>query len=309
VTPEPRRCHACGAKVRDSRVKCTRCGAPLEHMAPVPAPRGLPAWAPTAAVVAFAAAGALVWALAAGGPRGAEAVDVAPATEETSRPAPTAVASGNAPDGAPAAAIDAANAGAAAFRSGRFADAVTLYEQAVAASPDHPEWLNNLGQALARAGREHEAIPLLERAVAASPDTWSYRFNLAHARGRAGDWAGAVAAYEEADRLFPDDHATLYNLGLAMQRAGRDADALGPLERAVALDPSDPGFVLALAQSYVRAARPEEAARAFEKYLELAPAGADAAAAREALSLLRGGPPQPPAAGPAGAPTPAQGPA
>jgi Flp pilus assembly protein TadD len=304
---EPRRCQACGAKVRDGRVKCTRCDASLEHAAPAAPGRRLSTrW--TAAVVAgFAVCGALAWAFGSGGspPAPARAVSTGGHALSSSRvpddPGRTA-AEGSMP------AVDAANAGTAAFRDGRFADAVVLFEQAVAASPDHPEWLNNLGQALGRSGRDWEAIPYLERAVAAGPDKWTYRFNLAHARGRTGDLAGAVAAYQEADRLFPDDHVTLYNLGLALQRLGRDGEALAPLERAVALDPSDPGFVLALAQSYVRTSRRDDAARSFERYLELAPSGADAAAARDALALLRAAPAEPPAQ-PAEPPPVAQDPA
>ena len=303
---EPRRCPACGAKVRDGRATCTRCGASLEHAAPLAPGRRSPMWTTAAIVAAVAACGALAWAFgstSASPPArailtGAHAppssrVSIDPGRHAHERPMP---------------AVDAANAGAAAFRDGRFVDAVALYEQAVAASPDHPEWLNNLGQALARSGREREAIPYLERAVAAGPDKWAYRFNLAHVRGRTGDWAGAAAAYRDADRLFPDDHVTLYNLGLALQRLGHDGEALAPLERAVALDPSDAGFVLALAQSYVRTARRDDAARAFERYLELAPSGADAAAARNALALLRGAAAEP-SAEPAAPPSVAQGPA
>ena len=289
---EPRRCQTCGAKVRDGRVRCTRCGASLGH-AESPAPgRRLPTRWTAALVAAFVVGGALMWAFGSGGspPAPARAVSTGehplPSSSVPDDPGRTA------PEG-PMPAVDAANAGTAAFREGRFADAVGLFEQAVAASPDHPEWLNNLGQALARSGRQREALPYFERAVAAGPDRWTFRFNLAHARGRTGDWAGAVAAYQEADRLFPDDHVTLYNLGLALQRLGRDGEALAPLERAVALDPSDPGFVLALAQSYVRTSRRDDAARAFERYLELAPSGADAAAARDALALLRGAPAEP----------------
>lgn len=277
-----RRCTACGAKHRDHRTKCLRCGAPLEPDQEVPARRG--PWVLAGVLAALLALAGVTWS-AAGGRAGV--ASVLPGGHVPLVAAPRA----DAPQRDPGAGwrgwpSEAMTAGAAAYGRGDYPSALVSYQRAMAEHPTDPEAINNVGQVLVRLGRAAEAIPLFERAASLRPGEWSYRFNLGRARGQAQDWPGAVAAYREAERLFPDDDATAYNLGLALQHTGADADAAAVLERAVAGKPDEAGFVLALARSYQRLSRAADARRAFERFLEMAPQSPDAAAARSAVEAL-----------------------
>jgi len=187
-------------------------------------------------------------------------------------------------------------AAASAYSRGDYGAALLGFQRAMAEHPQDPVAMNNVGQVLVRLGRCAEAIPLFERAVAARPYEWSYRFNLARARTQIRDWPGAVADYREADRLFPNDGPTLYNFGLALQQTGVDAEAAAVLERATATRPDDPSFVLALARSYQRLSRTAEARQAFTRFLDMSPQSADAAPARAALDALSATPTASPAA-------------
>jgi len=283
-----RRCGACGAKHRDSRVRCLRCGAALAAIpAIVPAKR--PRWLPGAAagiVVVLAGGG---WMLS----RSSAQPHVLAGTHSPSLAPAAASAEPSRAEGGDTAAVpglDPAPAANAAYARGDYAGALLGFQRAMADHPDDPAAINNVGQILVRLGRAAEAVPLFEKAVTARPGEWSYRFNLARARAQLRDWPAAVADYREAERLFPDDGPTLFNFGLALQQTGADAEAATVLERALAANPEDPSFVLALARSYQRLARTADARRAFERFLDLSPQSADAAAARQALTTLSGAP-------------------
>ncbi len=60
--------------------------------------------------------------------------------------------------------------GAALSKLERWADAVKMFERALAQSEPNPELLNGLGNAQLRAGRSEDAIKTLERSLALKPD-------------------------------------------------------------------------------------------------------------------------------------------
>jgi Flp pilus assembly protein TadD len=64
-------------------------------------------------------------------------------------------------------------------RSGRLADAVALFEEAVRVTPEDADLHRNLGLALWQQGRLEAAGPHLERAVALKPGDESFRGLLA----------------------------------------------------------------------------------------------------------------------------------
>ena len=292
-----RRCPSCGAKHRDFRTRCLRCGTPLETQAAA----GPAGWSPRVLGVAAGAVvltAGLAWSFS-GGAGVARVLpgSKAPALAVADRATRTTGIASMPAVGAPA--IDPTPAASAAYQRGDYAGALLGYQRAMAEHPDDAAAVNNVGQVLVRLGRAPEAIPLFEKAASARPGDWSYRFNLARARAQVRDWPAAVADYREADRLFPDDPPTLFNLGLALQQTGADAEAATVLERAAAASPDDAAFVLALARSYQRLSRVADARAQFERYLELAPQSPDAAAARQAIAALTGAPATPPAAIPA----------
>jgi Flp pilus assembly protein TadD len=295
---DARRCPSCGAKHRDFRTRCLRCGTPLDTGPD--RPTGRTGWAVGAGLAALVSVGVVAWTVAA--PQGRARVlsgkeaPVVPPSRAVSAPGDVpAPPDGGGPD---VQAFDPTPLATAAYERGDLGAALLGFQRAMAEHPDDPAAMNNVGQVLVRLGRAPEAVSLFERAAAARPGEWSYRFNLARARGLVGDWPGAVESYREAERLFPDDGPTLYNLGLALQHTGADPEAAEVLARAVSASPDDAAFVLALARSQQRLSRTAEARAGFERFLELAPQSAEAAAARQAIASLDAAPaPGSPSAG------------
>jgi tetratricopeptide (TPR) repeat protein len=102
----------------------------------------------------------------------------------------------------------------------------------------------------ANRGRFPEAISWFEKAVALEPqdnDTW---FNLGFVRDNAGQRREAIAAFTEAVRLNPAHDRAWYGLGLACAHLGQHAEAAAAFEKAAKLQPmnGDAWYHLGMAQ-------------------------------------------------------------
>jgi cytochrome c-type biogenesis protein CcmH/NrfG len=197
-------CAACGAKIREDRPRCFRCGEPL---LPAAEPRvQLPLGTFALVVGSLAVVGAIA---TMSGPSPARAEEpVAPVQEESV--ATTGEVEVAVPD--------------------------------PLANPTHvqdAEALNNQGQVLVRSGRAGDAIEYFDRAIALAGERWAYHFNRAKAHADLRDWPKAIDGYREALRLFPEDYATQFNLARALDAAARPEEAVASYRRYLELNPDD----------------------------------------------------------------------
>jgi protein O-mannosyl-transferase len=83
-----------------------------------------------------------------------------------------------------------------------------------------------------------DSITLFRHAIAATRQNYLAYNNLGEALSKTGDLPEAIAAYQEAVRIQPQYAKAHYNLGTAlMESTGRRTDAIRELETAVMLDP------------------------------------------------------------------------
>ncbi|MES2697143.1 MAG: tetratricopeptide repeat protein [Verrucomicrobiota bacterium] len=122
--------------------------------------------------------------------------------------------------------------------TGRAAEAIPHYEQALQLRKDYVEAEKNIGFALVTVGRPAEALPHLERAVRLRPTYAEAQNNLGIALMALGRTAEGMAAFRSALQLKPGYAVAHVNLGLALARAGDTAQALACFERAARLDPA-----------------------------------------------------------------------
>jgi tetratricopeptide (TPR) repeat protein len=92
--------------------------------------------------------------------------------------------------------------GLAHFNSGRYAEAEKAFGFVASRLP-LPEVVNN--QAVASSRQGHNATALFERAVAADPNDPDYHYNLAVSFFRHGDFAGAQREVDQVLKLRPND--------------------------------------------------------------------------------------------------------
>lgn len=196
-------CASCGAKIREDRPVCFRCGQRL--VAAVVEPAGLPLATFASVVLCLALVGV-------GATMG----------EDPPVEAVRAIRGGHADV---VASVDAREA----------ADPI-----ARAAHPQDAEALNNLAQGLVRSGRAEEAIAHFDKAIELADDRWAYHFNRARAYADLRDWPGAINGYRDALQLFPDDYATHFNLARALDAAARTAEAAAAYRRYLDLNPDEP---------------------------------------------------------------------
>lgn len=283
-------CSSCGAKIREGRERCLRCGEPLQAVeTPTEAPGRGRASTVVAAVLLSGLVALLILGVMAGMPRRPAAVTVALSptiSPRTVAPSPAVPAGPSETDDAQPGFLDTVRSGNVRYARGDFASAAEQYRQAVDSDPGNIEALNNLGQVLVRLDRVAEAVEYLRRGVALAPDYWALRFNLARAHAQLGEWPQAVAEYRQAIRVFPDDYATHYNLGLALHKQGDEAAAVEEFKKAIELAPIEPTFHLSLGISYEQLKRPLDAAGAYARYLELAGDAPDAERVRARIIQL-----------------------
>lgn len=151
----------------------------------------------------------------------------------------------------------------------------------------------NRANTLAALGRFEEAIRDYDLAVAFAPRMLQIQRNRADTRLALGDAAGALADLEHAVVREPGHAGTRVSRGAALLGLGRLGEAEAELERAIALDPGLAAAHYNLGLVRLRRGDAEAARASFGVALRL---GLEPA--RQALALLDGRAPAPPAAQP-----------
>ena len=287
-------CASCGAKIKEGRQSCLRCGEKLVAAEQAPAGRGQFTnryRGPFSATIALGVSLLVFLLIVTRRPTALVPVAAPQAENQPRAPRVDSVVVEPAvvvpTSFEPKTALDFGRGGAAAYAQGNFARALDYFQQAVEQRPDDAVALTNLGHALVRLGRAREAIPYFIRTIELQPTEWTPQFNLAHAYGELADWVHAIPEYQKAVVLFPDDYVTHYNLAMVFHKSGQEEPAVSEFQRAIQLAPGEPTFRLSLGVSYERLKRPAEAAKAYEEYLALAPEAPEAGKIRARIEALR----------------------
>jgi tetratricopeptide (TPR) repeat protein len=158
----------------------------------------------------------------------------------------------------------------------RRSDARTAARTAVELAPRDAHTIDTLGVVFSRTGDHADAIPLFERAVALDDGNPSYFFNLGAARQFSGDFDGAEVAYGRALTLDPGLHRAYSSL-VQLKRATRERNHVAELEALFARVGDDADAKLNIGHALAKELEDlGEYARAFE-WLERATAAKRAA--------------------------------
>jgi len=128
--------------------------------------------------------------------------------------------------------------GVAYERTGRWPEAQTDLQAALALAPDQPELLNYLGYSWIDRG-EHlkEALAMVEKAVGQNPRSGAMVDSLGWAYYRLGDFKKAVDKLEDAVELEAGDPEINNHLGDAYWKVGRKDEAQFQWKRVLTLQP------------------------------------------------------------------------
>lgn len=148
---------------------------------------------------------------------------------------------------------------------GDFAEALEIYQRAVAMSPDSARAHLNLGNAQSKLGRQSLAIASYRHAAALRADWLPPHLNLGALLLRKPDAVAAEASYREALRLAPDSAEAWIGLGCALDDQSGDAEAA--FRTALGLVPGHAGGTSRLAQWLRTKGRAREAKHELETAL------------------------------------------
>ncbi|MGO9611373.1 MAG: tetratricopeptide repeat protein [Verrucomicrobiia bacterium] len=163
------------------------------------------------------------------------------------------------------------NVGVTLLQTGRIKEAIPYYERALRIKPDYAQAYNNLGVAWTQTGRVSEAIDCLEQALRLKPDFAEAHYNLAIALLQAGRMREAIGHLEQALRLNPNYAWAHYKLGGVFEQTGRADDAIGHFEQALRLNPDFADAHCDLGIALAQAGRIPEAIEHLEQALRLKP--------------------------------------
>jgi len=135
--------------------------------------------------------------------------------------------------------IDALNLlGALVYQQQRFEEAIACFERVLALQPENPDAYNSLGIALKGQGKLQDAVAHYQQALSRQPAHVEALNNLGNALKELGDLEGAIAAYQQAlDRrpAYPEAHN---NLGTALKDQGTLEAAIAHYQEAIRLKPN-----------------------------------------------------------------------
>ena len=164
----------------------------------------------------------------------------------------------------------------ALHRSGRWAEAESLYRQVLAANPRDFTARHFLGVIKAQSGRAEEALADISLALEIRPDDAEALLNLANVLKVLNRQAEALAGFDRALAVKPEWPQAENNRGTVLQALGRFEEALAGYDRALAAAPDYAEALNNRGSVLQDLKRPQEALAVYDQALRLAPNSASA---------------------------------
>jgi tetratricopeptide (TPR) repeat protein len=154
---------------------------------------------------------------------------------------------------------------------GQYAEALTLFEAALALDPHSARLHVGLGKARGHLGQIESAIGALRTAIRLAPEDCETHTNLGALLLQNSDFDAAITAFERCVALQPHNAATHFNLGLAYGARGELDRALSLLRWARHLAPEWAEVHYHLAQTLAAVGDMRAAALAYQDAIALKP--------------------------------------
>ncbi len=168
------------------------------------------------------------------------------------------------------------NLGAALNETGDKAGAVSAFRRALKIEPAHPGAVRNMVVGLVQAGKTDDAVSVLRRAVSVDPGMAAGYALFGDVERRRGRLLHARSHYCRALALEPDNAEFWNGLGICEMRRDQPVLAAAAYERAAELSPDRPEYFNSLGVALQVQGDVAAAVPAFEKAIRLRPDHTDA---------------------------------
>lgn len=155
--------------------------------------------------------------------------------------------------------------------AGKYEEAVTHYNRALAVQPKHAEALSNRGNALKALQRLDEALASYDRALSVRPDYATGHSNRGAVLSEMKRLPEALAAYDRALALQPDHVEALYNRGHVLHGLKRYDEALAAYDSVLILRPGLAAAHVNRGNSLNELKRYDEALASYDRALTMQP--------------------------------------
>jgi tetratricopeptide (TPR) repeat protein len=161
--------------------------------------------------------------------------------------------------------------GVIAHRSGRYASAVELIQQAIAVQPGHAAYHNSLGNAFQLMGRHADACAAYARALELRPELAETHANLGQSLRDLGRIDEAIHAGAAVVGIKPEYAKGHNQLGLSLKRKNLPEQAIHSFTKAIKLDANLAEAHSNLGSIFAEQRRFEESVDCFRRAVEIAP--------------------------------------
>jgi len=130
----------------------------------------------------------------------------------------------------------------AASASGRYPEALGVFDEVLLAEPENRTALLGRAVALRRSGKAQQALDALDLVLRAEPTNAAALLNRGRILQERGDLPGALEAFDLLVGIAPNDWDIWMARGDVLSRMGRDQDALKAFSEALRRNPDDAGI-------------------------------------------------------------------
>ena len=187
-------------------------------------------------------------------------------------------------------AIQAFNAGAAAFENKKYQEALAKFQEAVGHDPEFRQGWGALSVAYLKEGQNQEAAEAAEKAMALGSTDVMVLQSRWEAYRNLGDEAKAAEAQQDFEKTgrLAEEAKKVYNEGVQLHKAGDEEGAYTKFQDAVEFDPNLRVAQLAVATTALNIGENAEAAAAAQAILDENPQDGDAIRIRYNACLALG---------------------
>jgi tetratricopeptide (TPR) repeat protein len=190
--------------------------------------------------------------------------------------------------GPPPEVLGALSKAEAAYKDGRFAEAVAEYEKLLALRPDLSTTIHQqIGFSCIQLKSYEKALEHLQKVLDADPANTQIRGIMAQAALEGGMLERGMALLKAIDESAIKSPDLFFNLGVNLLNANRPEEAIAYFTKAVALDPTYVDGYFRRALAHLQLQRMGECRADLQRVLELTPEGPQADAARKTLEQLK----------------------
>ncbi len=156
-------------------------------------------------------------------------------------------------------------------RDGRTEEARRIYQQILAAFPEHPDALHLLGVVENETGNYETSVSLISAAIRSLPGQAPYYASLGNAFQGFGRIQKAIACYQKSIEIDPNFHTAVYNLAATYLQTSQVDKAEASARKALLLNPKCSQTWFLLGDILFQSARIDESVTCFENALAINP--------------------------------------